>query len=91
MYYIYILINTYVRCNVLCSGNEQGKMQKDGVLKGGAKEDYLLQPFQSGKLIVINIPLPFNGGQLNLTIKLTVKSFPKIARRRNMQGYCDCK
>ena len=45
-------------------GNSQGKMQKDGTLGvNRAKEDYLLQPFQNGKLHVINIPLPRDGGK----------------------------
>ncbi|KAL9952517.1 hypothetical protein ACROYT_G039785 [Oculina patagonica] len=44
-------------------GNSQGKMQKDGTLGvNRAKDDYLLQPFQDGKLIMINIPLPRDGG-----------------------------
>ena len=39
-------------------------MQKDGTLGvNRAKEDYLLQPFQNGKLIMINIPLPRDGGK----------------------------
>ena len=39
-------------------------MQKNGTLgKNRAKDDYLLQPFQEGKLIMINIPMPTNGGK----------------------------
>lgn len=38
-------------------------MQKDGTLgQNRAKNDYLLQPFQKGKLIIINIPMPTSGG-----------------------------
>ena len=45
-------------------GNSQGKMQKDGTLGvNRAKEDYLLQPFQNGKLHMINVPLPRDGGK----------------------------
>ncbi|KAL9952516.1 hypothetical protein ACROYT_G039784 [Oculina patagonica] len=44
-------------------GNSQGKVQKDGTLGvNRAKNDYLLQPFQDGKLIMVNIPLPRDGG-----------------------------
>ena len=39
-------------------------MQKDGTLgQNRAKNDYLLQPFQKGKLIIINIPMPTSGGK----------------------------
>ena len=39
-------------------------MQKDGTLGvNRTKEDYLLQPFQHGKLHLINIPLPKYGGK----------------------------
>ena len=39
-------------------------MQKDGTLGANrAKDDYLLQPFQNGKLIMINIPLPDDRGK----------------------------
>ena len=39
-------------------------MQKDGILGvNRAKDDYLLQPFQKGKLIMISVPLPTNGGK----------------------------
>ena len=49
------------------TGNSQGKMQKDGTLsQNRAKNDYLLQPFQKGKLIIINIPMPTNGGKAEL-------------------------
>lgn len=49
------------------TGNSQGKMQKDGTLgQTRAKNDYLLQPFQKGKLIIINIPMPTNGGKAEL-------------------------
>ena len=45
-------------------GNSQGKMQKDGTLGvNRSKEDYLLQPFQNGKLLMINIPLPRDEGK----------------------------
>ena len=45
-------------------GNSQGKMQKDGTLGANrAKDDYLLQSFQNGKLIMINIPLPDERGK----------------------------
>ena len=45
-------------------GNSQGKMQEDGTLGANrAKDDYLLQPFQNGKLIMINIPLPDDRGK----------------------------
>lgn len=45
-------------------GNSQGKMQKDGTLGANrAKDDYLLQSFQNGKLIMINIPLPDDRGK----------------------------
>ncbi|XP_022778069.1 uncharacterized protein LOC111319553 [Stylophora pistillata] len=44
-------------------GNSHGKLQKEGTLgKNRARDDYLLQPFQDGKLIMINIPLPTDGG-----------------------------
>ncbi|XP_068730188.1 uncharacterized protein [Montipora capricornis] len=44
-------------------GNSQGKMQKDGTLgENRAKDDFLLQPFQSGKLFMIDIPMPTNTG-----------------------------
>ncbi|KAJ7318450.1 hypothetical protein OS493_037929 [Desmophyllum pertusum] len=44
-------------------GNSHGKVQKDGTLGvNRAKDDYLLQPFQEGKLIMINIPMPRDGG-----------------------------
>ena len=39
-------------------------MQKAGTLGlNRSKEDYLLQPFQNGKLHMINIPLPRDGGK----------------------------
>ena len=39
-------------------------MQKDGTLgENRAKEDYLLQPFQNGKLHMVNVPLPRDGGK----------------------------
>ena len=39
-------------------------MQKDGTLGANrAKDDYLLQSFQNGKLIMINIPLPDDRGK----------------------------
>ena len=39
-------------------------MQKDGILGANrAKDDYLLQSFQNGKLIMINIPLPDDRGE----------------------------
>ena len=39
-------------------------MQEDGTLGANrAKDDYLLQPFQNGKLIMINIPLPDDRGK----------------------------
>lgn len=39
-------------------------MQKDGTLGvNRAKEDYLLQQFQNGKLLMINVPLPSDGGK----------------------------
>ena len=39
-------------------------MQKDGTLGvNRAKDDYLLQPLQDGKLIMINIPLPRDEGR----------------------------
>ena len=37
-------------------------MQKDGVLGGRAWKDVLMQPFQGGKVIMINIPIPKDGG-----------------------------
>ena len=46
-------------CNF--SGNSQGKMQPLGTLKGRTKE-FLLEPFQKGKEIVINIRLPNGRG-----------------------------
>ncbi|KAJ7318451.1 hypothetical protein OS493_037930 [Desmophyllum pertusum] len=50
-------------------GNSHGKMQKDGTLGvNRAKDDYLLQPFQEGKLIMINIPMPRDGD---------ISSYPK--------------
>ena len=50
--------------DVFSSGNSHGKVQKDGTLGvNRAKEDYLLQPFQNGKLLMINIPLPSDGGK----------------------------
>ena len=39
-------------------------MQEDWTLGANrAKDDYLLQPFQNGKLIMINIPLPEDRGK----------------------------
>ena len=39
-------------------------MQKDGTLGiNRAKDDYLLQPLQDKKLIMINIPLPRDEGR----------------------------
>ena len=47
----------------LLTGNSQGKMQKDGTLgENRAKDDFLLQPFQEGKLLMVNVPLPTNAG-----------------------------
>ncbi|XP_020618883.1 uncharacterized protein LOC110056713 [Orbicella faveolata] len=44
-------------------GNSHGKVQKDGTLGvNRAKEDYLLQPFHNGKLLMISVPLPSDGG-----------------------------
>ncbi|XP_028409585.1 uncharacterized protein LOC114532311 isoform X2 [Dendronephthya gigantea] len=43
-------------------GNAQGKMQPNGVLRGRAKQDYLLQPFQDGRKLTINIGLPDGRG-----------------------------
>ena len=38
-------------------------MQKDGTLgENRAKDDFLLQHFQEGKLLMVNIPLPTNAG-----------------------------
>ena len=46
------------------SGNSHGKVQKDGTLGvNRAKKDYLLQPFQNGKLLMINVPLPRDSGK----------------------------
>ena len=46
-------------------------MQKDGTLGvNRAKDDYLLQPFQDGKLIMINIPLPREGGKEKKKIEI---------------------
>ena len=39
-------------------------MQEDGTLGANrTKDDYLLQPFQNGKLIMIKIPLPDDRGK----------------------------
>ena len=37
-------------------------MQPVGVLKGHAKEDYRIEPFQGGKSLMINIRLPSTKG-----------------------------
>ena len=50
--------------DVFSSGNSHGKVQKDGTLGlNRAKKDYILQPFQNGKLLMINVPLPTDGGK----------------------------
>ena len=65
-------------------GNSQGKMQKDGTLGvNRAREDYLLQPFQNGKLHMINIPLPRDGGKghFRITLAQTDLSFSWLGMR----------
>ena len=54
-------------------------MQKDGTLgKNRAKDDLLLQRFQEGKLLMVNIPLPTNAGDERKFIFSTF--FPFIFR-----------
>lgn len=69
------------------TGNSQGKMQKDGTLgKNRARDDFLLQTFQGGNVIMINVPMPTNRGILIITklvIRLSeyIRRFPKIVRK----------
>lgn len=60
---------------LISSGNSHGKLQKEGMLgKNRARDDYLLQRFQDGKLIMINIPLPTAGGRIGSNNFLVISS-----------------
>ncbi|PFX34988.1 hypothetical protein AWC38_SpisGene234 [Stylophora pistillata] len=70
-------------------GNSQGKMQKDGTLGvNRAKDDYLLQVFQNGKLIMINIPLPEDRGAFLIN---QLPDRPCLSAKFNLSCGMDCK
>lgn len=70
----------------ISQGNAQGKMQPNGALKGRAKQDYLLKPFQDGKKLTINIGLPTGRGKeyqlaVNcMEVPFTIQVYIKISR-----------
>ena len=73
-------------------------MQKAGTLGNRSKDDYLLQPFQNGKLHMINIPLPKDEGKgpfqnkteriflLNMRIALEVESYVCLKIQLGLTG-----
>ena len=63
-------------------------MQKDGTLGvNRAKDDYLLQPFQDGKLIMINIPLPREGGKEKKNRNSVISEQMTTTMKQNIRDY----